>query len=170
MRKENAVNGCCLKAAIRTKIMINEKLVLYLVILLVLIILMILILFWIFRRARRKKAAGGTPAQTRPAARSEPENLMDSRAAELQPMSVLDDLKKSEGIGPKIEQTLQEAGITTYAALAAADPAWLREVLLAAHLRLADPTTWPKQAGLAAQGCWAELEALQGQLRGGRSS
>jgi small subunit ribosomal protein S2 len=31
-----------------------------------------------------------------------------------------------------------------------------------------DPTTWPKQAKLAAKGKWDELQALKDSLQGGR--
>jgi hypothetical protein len=53
--------------------------------------------------------------------------------------------------------------------LAAADIGRLRAILDVAGLaRLADPTSWPEQAQLAAAGQWAELETLQANLKGGR--
>jgi len=80
-----------------------------------------------------------------------------------------DDLEIIEGIGPKIAGLLKVAGITTFAQLAEADLGRLQEILQAAGLRrLADPSTWPEQAKLAAAGDWAALETLQGQLKGGR--
>ncbi|RME37460.1 MAG: 50S ribosomal protein L27 [Deltaproteobacteria bacterium] len=81
-----------------------------------------------------------------------------------------DDLRKIEGIGPKIASILAEAGIDTYAKLAATDPDKIREILAEAGSRYKshDPTTWPKQAALAAEGKWEELAALQDQLKGGR--
>ncbi|MGC9395167.1 MAG: DUF4332 domain-containing protein [Anaerolineae bacterium] len=79
-----------------------------------------------------------------------------------------DDLKRIEGIGPKISSLLQDAGITTFAQLAAASAEQLREILSAANLRIADPTTWPEQAALAAAGDLAGLASLQGELKGGR--
>jgi predicted flap endonuclease-1-like 5' DNA nuclease len=82
-----------------------------------------------------------------------------------------DDLKRIEGIGPKISSVLQAAGITTFAQLADADVEQLRQILEAADprlLRLADPASWPEQAGLAAGGEWDALSALQNQLKGGR--
>ncbi|HNR46087.1 MAG TPA: hypothetical protein PKO03_03395 [Anaerolineaceae bacterium] len=149
--------------------MVNSTFLIYLFILLAIIILMIFLLIWIFRRARRKKAAPGAsaPMQTpvEPAAAEPP---LAVRAAEIPVVTAADDLKIIEGIGPKIEQILHAAGITTYAALAASDVAHLREILSAANLRIADPATWPMQAKLAAEGQWAELETLQGQLKGGR--
>ena len=85
------------------------------------------------------------------------------------PKSVLaDDLIRIEGIGPKISSLLQEAGISTYAALAASSPEHLRQIMQNANLRLARPDTWPEQAALAAGGQWEELEVLQKQLKGGR--
>jgi small subunit ribosomal protein S16 len=81
-----------------------------------------------------------------------------------------DDLKKIEGVGPKIEGLLNDAGIKTYADLAAADVDRLKEILAAAGARYAahDPGTWPKQSGLAADGNWDELKTLQDHLDGGR--
>jgi predicted flap endonuclease-1-like 5' DNA nuclease len=82
-----------------------------------------------------------------------------------------DDLKRIEGIGPKISSVLQAAGITTYAQLASADVGALEQILEEESprlLRLADPATWPEQAKLAETGDWDGLQALQGTLRGGR--
>jgi hypothetical protein len=52
--------------------------------------------------------------------------------------------------------------------LAKTEPAHLKEVLDQAGINLADPSTWPEQAKLAAAGQWAELEAMQDNLKGGR--
>jgi predicted flap endonuclease-1-like 5' DNA nuclease len=82
-----------------------------------------------------------------------------------------DDLKRIEGIGPKFSSVLQEAGITTFAQLAETEADQIRAILEAADprlLRLADPTTWPEQASLAASGQWEALEAFQAELQGGR--
>ena len=95
----------------------------------------------------------------------------EEEAAAEEPPPPPDDLKVVEGIGPKIESVLQAAGITTYAQLAAADPAHISEILEASDprlRRLADPTTWPEQASLAAAGRWDEFEALKETLKGGR--
>ena len=80
-----------------------------------------------------------------------------------------DDLKRIEGIGPKIASLLQAAGITTFAHLASTDVRKLKKIIAEAGLTaLADPTTWPEQATLAATGEWDALEALQDELKGGR--
>jgi len=80
-----------------------------------------------------------------------------------------DDLKKIEGIGPKIAEKFNEAGIKTFADLAASEVSKLSEILEAAGSRYKskNPSTWPKQAGLAAEGKWDELKALQDRLNGG---
>lgn len=83
---------------------------------------------------------------------------------------VAEDLTKVEGIGPKIADLLQEAGISSYQKLAASEADLLRTLLDAAgpQFQLADPTTWPEQAQLLAAGKLEELEQLQAQLKGGR--
>lgn len=80
------------------------------------------------------------------------------------------DLKLIEGIGPKIEELLVNAGITTFQELAVLDVEKLKEILDAAgsRYRMHDPTTWPKQAALAADGKWDELKELQDSLKGGK--
>lgn len=77
-----------------------------------------------------------------------------------------DDLKRIEGIGPVYEQVLKDAGIATFHQLAETPVDRLRELF--ADRRLADPTSWPDQAALAARGDWEGLEELRGRLRGGR--
>ncbi|AUC21263.1 50S ribosomal protein L21 [Polaribacter sejongensis] len=80
-----------------------------------------------------------------------------------------DDLKKIEGAGPKAAEALVAAGLDTFAKVAKADPAKLSEILTEASSRLSHlvTTTWPKQAGLAAEGKWDELKELQDRLDGG---
>ena len=79
-----------------------------------------------------------------------------------------DVLKKIEGIGPKVEQILNQAGIKTFAELAKADVEELRKVLTAAKLQMMDPSGWIEQAELAAKGDWDALATLQDELKGGR--
>ena len=80
-----------------------------------------------------------------------------------------DDLKRIEGIGPKISEVLSQAGIATFAQLAEAGMERLAEIIQEAGLRLADPQSWPEQARLAAAGDWAALDKLQDELQGGRA-
>ncbi|CAM3387148.1 50S ribosomal protein L21 [Zobellia roscoffensis] len=79
-----------------------------------------------------------------------------------------DDLKKVEGIGPKIAETLIAAGISTFAELAKADAAKISEII--ADVRGNHVTdTWPAQAKLAAEGKWDELKKWQDELDGGKA-
>jgi len=80
-----------------------------------------------------------------------------------------DDLKLIEGIGPKMADILAEAGLDTWAKVAASTPEAIKEILTAAGPRYAskNPGSWPKQAGLAAAGKFDELQTLQDELDGG---
>ncbi|MEM9918505.1 MAG: hypothetical protein AAF990_10440 [Bacteroidota bacterium] len=84
--------------------------------------------------------------------------------------SKADDLKAIEGVGPKIEEILNEGGIKTFKQLSEAEVAKIKEILAAAGGRFAshDPTTWPKQAAMAAAGEWEQLKAWQDELDGGK--
>ncbi|MFT7583705.1 MAG: large subunit ribosomal protein L4 [Cellvibrionaceae bacterium] len=93
----------------------------------------------------------------------------DARADEVAETSNADpdDLKKIEGIGPKIALTLANENITTFAQLAALSVDQIKE-MLQGKVRIAHPDTWPEQAALAADGKWDALEKLQEELQGGR--
>jgi ribosomal protein L30 len=80
-----------------------------------------------------------------------------------------DDLELIEGIGPKIAEVLREQGIMTFAQLAAMEPEAIKALLDQPNLRLADPETWPEQAGLLAEGRREEFDALVDRLKGGRN-
>jgi len=84
--------------------------------------------------------------------------------------SMQDDLKKVEGIGPKIEKLLQRAGIMTWSDLAKASPSRLKGILNDAGKRyqVHDPSTWPEQAGYARDGKWNKLKEYQDFLNKGR--
>ncbi|MCH2081154.1 MAG: hypothetical protein MK226_02130 [Saprospiraceae bacterium] len=81
-----------------------------------------------------------------------------------------DNLQIIEGIGPKIEGLLKNAGINNWSDLAAASVDKIKEILAAAgdRYRLAQPDTWPKQASLAAEGKFNELKDYQDALDGGK--
>lgn len=80
------------------------------------------------------------------------------------------DLTAVEGIGPKISGLLQADGITTWRELANAKIERIQGVLDAAGKRykLADPSSWPKQAEMAADGRWDDLDEYQDFLQGGK--
>lgn len=82
-----------------------------------------------------------------------------------------DDLAKIEGIGPKLATVLGEAGISTFAQLAAASVEDVQKILDEAEGNYArfNPETWPAQAQLAADGKWDELKAWQDELNGGKT-
>jgi len=81
-----------------------------------------------------------------------------------------DDLKKIEGIGPKIAEMLNNAGILTFTQLADSSVDKLKEILATGGKRytMHDPTTWPQQSKLAANGEWDALNKLQDELDGGK--
>lgn len=80
-----------------------------------------------------------------------------------------DDLTKVEGIGPKAAEALVNAGLDTYAKLAKSTPEAIKEILTEASSRMAhlDPGSWPKQAGMAAEGKWDELNDWQDKAKAG---
>jgi small subunit ribosomal protein S1 len=98
------------------------------------------------------------------------EELKEAPEAKKKATEKGDDLKKIEGIGPKIAQLLVEAGIDTFVKLAGTEASKIAEVLEAAGSRykMHDPATWPQQSQLAADGNWDELSTLQDELKGGR--
>mgnify|MGYP001325855992 CR=1 FL=1 len=81
-----------------------------------------------------------------------------------------DNLKRVEGIGPKIAEVLKASGIDSFAKLAAMTPDQIKDLLNAAGDRFSfqDPSTWPAQAELAAQGEWDKLKKWQDELKGGK--
>ena len=80
-----------------------------------------------------------------------------------------DNLTKIEGIGPKAAEALVNADMDTYAKLAKGKADEIKEILTAASSRMAhlDPTSWPKQAKMAAEGKWDELKEWQDNAKGG---
>lgn len=79
-----------------------------------------------------------------------------------------DNFKKIDGIGPKIETILHQAGIKTYADLRASDSDTLKNILKTKDpiLEKNDPETWPYQAELAYKGKWDKLKEYQNFLMG----
>jgi len=83
-----------------------------------------------------------------------------------------DDLKKIEGVGPKISELLAAGGFDTFAKLAAAEVDAVKAILTEAGSRyqMHDPTSWPIQAKMAADGEWEKLEKWQDEHKGGKMS
>jgi predicted flap endonuclease-1-like 5' DNA nuclease len=78
-----------------------------------------------------------------------------------------DDLLKIEGVGPKVADLLNNAGILTFAALAETTVERLNELLETADFQYMNPESWPEQAALAAKGDWEAFEKLTADLKGG---
>ena len=83
-----------------------------------------------------------------------------------------DNLKKIEGIGPKIEQVLQNKGISTFRKLSRTRIGDLKVILYSAGVgfHLHNPATWATQARLASANRWDDLELLQDKVRSNRRS
>ncbi|ULC59995.1 50S ribosomal protein L21 [Flaviramulus sp. BrNp1-15] len=118
--------------------------------------------------AKPAKAEKAAPKKT--AKKAEPKTEAPKaevkKAAPKKSAAKADDLKKVEGIGPKIAETLVAAGITTFAELAKTKPAKISEIIEGVRGNHVTDT-WPKQAKLAADGKWDELQELQDKLDGG---
>ncbi len=138
------------------------------------------LLYW------RRRQAGTTDALARAeaaliAARAENQQLK-AKVVELEEMPVTvpvavqqtyavaaDDLTIVEGIGDKTADLLNQNSITAFEQLANTDVHRLRGILQdgGAGFQLHDPTTWPRQARLAANRDWVKLAALKAELVGG---
>ena len=94
---------------------------------------------------------------------------MGAAAAMATTSGVKDDLKKIEGIGPKIESLCNNIGIYTWRQLANTSVETLQKMLDDAgpRYKIAIPGTWPKQAEIAANGDWEKLDEYQDFLDGG---
>lgn len=80
------------------------------------------------------------------------------------------DLKIVEGIGPKIEALLNNAGINSWRDLSEASTEKLQSVLDSGgeNYAIHNPSTWARQALFAYQGKWQELKEWQSNLLGGK--
>ena len=111
-------------------------------------------------KAAPKKAA---PAEVAPAKE-------EAKAKTKAKAKAGDDFTKIEGIGPKISEVISAAGIATFAELSKTSTDKLKTILSDAGSRFAshDPTTWPAQSKMAAEGKWDELKKWQDELDGGK--
>lgn len=82
-----------------------------------------------------------------------------------------DDLKVVEGVGPAVEALLYKNGILTWKMLSQTPAERLSRILETAGgpFVLHNPSTWPTQAHLAAQGKWHELKELQERILAGET-
>lgn len=93
-----------------------------------------------------------------------------SKQATFAAAPIPNDLKIIEGIGPKIEELFNAAGIHTFQQLYNTPVETLRQILHNAgpNFQIHDPGTWGEQARLADEGKLAELKALQDRLNAGK--
>ncbi len=96
--------------------------------------------------------------------------IIDDVEAEYKQGLIQDDLKKIEGIGPKIEEIQNKEGISTFTMLHETDRDTLKGYLDKAgnQFKMHEPESWPHQAGMAATGQWEELRIYQEFMDGGR--
>lgn len=120
--------------------------------------------------AAEKPARGRKPKAEKPAADKPARKAGRPATKAVKASSGNDDLKRIEGVGPKIEELLHKSGISTFAGLASASSDSLKKILSGAgpRYKMHDPATWTKQASLAANGKWDELKKLQDELVGGK--
>jgi large subunit ribosomal protein L27 len=87
-------------------------------------------------------------AEEKPTAKAEPAKAEKVVAEVETDVTEADDLKKIEGVGPKLAEVLNAAGINTYAELAASSVEKMNEILAEAGSRYAskDPAPWIEQA------------------------
>lgn len=80
------------------------------------------------------------------------------------------DLTIIEGIGPKIGELFQKAGIGTWKALSETTVEKCQEILGEAgtSYKAHDPTSWPLQSEMAYSGKWEELKKWQDDMLGGK--
>lgn len=101
---------------------------------------------------------------------AKPKVVKAKKVTAAKPVIEKEDLTKVEGIGKKIEALLYKNKIYNYRQLSKTTIKTLKEILEAggAKFSMHNPGTWPKQAKLAADGKWEELDLLQQQLKGGK--
>jgi len=135
----------------------NSSLSWLLWVVLILFLLIVLIGWWASNRNKAEQVEGNEDAH----AASHDDSKEEISA---------DDLTSLEGIGPKVSQILKDAGYTTFADLAKADPAEVDKVLDSHGLQMMDSEGWVDQAKLAAAGDLEGLAKLQDELKGGRKA
>jgi large subunit ribosomal protein L19 len=116
-------------------------------------------------RGRMMKVQAANAASKTAATSAAAVSVVDSSNA-----VVTEDLKRIEGIGPKINDALIAAGITTYAQLAASKEDSLKAALEASDMK-SHPSlgSWAAQADLLAKGDEEGFKALTDSLNAGRA-
>ncbi|MFX0555502.1 30S ribosomal protein S2 [Maribacter sp. CXY002] len=117
---------------------------------------------------RKSEKSEATESKKEKAPKKETTKVAVSKDSE-EEVEEQDDLTKIEGVGPKAAEALINAGLDTFSKIAKADVEDMKEILTEANSRMAhlDPTSWPKQAKMAAKGKWDELKEWQDNVKGG---
>lgn len=113
-------------------------------------------------------AAGAVASNLTPEAPKAPETPAPSKPTGAYAGLKSNNLQIIEGIGPKMESVLHDAGVNSWASLASKSHEELRGIL-DSHgdkYKIINPSTWAEQAGLAAKGDWEGLIALQKEIDG----
>jgi large subunit ribosomal protein L4 len=123
--------------------------------------------------AAKPQAVKAAPVEApKPVAKVEAPKVEAVKAAPVEApaaASTPDDLKRIEGIGPKINDALIAAGIDTFAKLEKASEDSLKAALETAGLRFAPSLgTWAEQSGFLVRGDEAGFKALTDSLTAGR--
>ena len=117
------------------------------------------------------KTAEVPVAKAAPVAAAAAATVIDLAAAKKAGFAIknANDLTVVEGIGPKINELFNNAGIKTFVQLAAATVPQMRKILDdgGSRFRIANPSTWAQQAALAADNKWDALKKLQDALSAG---
>lgn len=112
--------------------------------------------------------------KSKAATKSKPAKAKSTKAKTTKPKktaSKADDLKKLDGIGPKIAALFKDQKVDTFAKLAKLEDGKLSDLIQEAGVRVrkGDPQYWKKQADLAAQDKWDEVKKLQLKHKSQRS-
>lgn len=125
-----------------------------------------------FPEESKQRMQAEAEAEKKPSRRSSLKSPMtfSTGAAKQVSSAKENDLTEIEGIGPKSEQILKEAGVKTYSVLADMSSDQIKELLTNQDKRfsLYEVGTWPKQAQLAAAGDWERLDKLKAKIHSGR--
>ena len=94
----------------------------------------------------------------------------ESKIVDRREVGSRDKLTKIEGIGPKIQELLNQAGIYSFKQLADTAVPTLSKILedAGSRFQMHNPGTWPKQSQMAADGAWDKLKKWQDELDGGK--
>ena len=114
----------------------------------------------------KREAAPEMPEEVKEVVEKKEEKVEAPKKEAAKDSSDKDDLKKIEGVGPKIEEALNAGGIMTFADLAASTDEATQELIKDVRGNH-QAGTWNEQAELARDGKWDELKTLQDALDGG---